>query len=258
MSAVRLPMRETITPPIVTLRNLQVDRGGKPVLKQLNCSISRGAITALVGLNGSGKSTLLRTLVGEFPYRGEIRFACGEDHSHPRPDHVGYVPQRLNIDSSLPITVRDLLGLALQRRPLFLGTSRRIIQRVMPMLERVGVADRLDVPVDGLSGGQLQRVLLAMALEPHPELLLLDEPASGIDFRDQQSFYELLKGLNEETGVSILFVSHDLPMLEHFAHHALCLKDGCIVCEGPPREILSTENLARTFAPGPIRPTSAI
>jgi zinc transport system ATP-binding protein len=249
MKAIRLTVSDS-GPPIVAVRNLRVNRGGRPVLHRLSCDVPRGKISALVGLNGSGKTTLLRTLLGEFPYQGEIRFACGEDHSRPRPDHVGYVPQRLNVDSSLPITVRDLLGLAHQRWPLFFGVSRSAVRRVLPLLQRVGVADRLDVPVDGLSGGQLQRVLLALALEPHPELLLLDEPASGIDFKDLQSFYDLLAELNDETGVTILLVSHDLQMLGRFAHQVFCLRNGVIACEGPPGEVLTTENLAKTFAPG--------
>lgn len=249
MNVLRLPVADA-APPIVSVRDLVVTRGGKPVLHRLSCAVPRGKISALIGLNGSGKSTLLRTLVGEFPYRGEIAFACGEDHSRPRPDHVGYVPQRLSIDSSLPITVRDLLGLALQRRPLFLGVSRRAVGRMTPLLRRVGVADRLDVPVDGLSGGQLQRVLLALALEPRPELLLLDEPASGIDFKDQESFYDLLAELNHETEVTILLVSHDLPVLGRFAHHVFCLRNGSIASQGPPTEVLTAENLAKTFAPG--------
>ena len=112
---------EDAGPPTVAIRNLCVSRGSRPVLADLSCDIARGKITAIVGLNGCGKSTLLRTLVGEFRYTGTVRFACGEDHRKPRPDHVGYVPQRLSIETSLPVTVRDLIGLALQRRPIFLG-----------------------------------------------------------------------------------------------------------------------------------------
>src|SRR4029077_17022305 len=111
-----------------------------------------------------------------------------------------------------------------------LRCCRGAVRRLLPMVEGVGVADRLDVPVEGLSGGQLQRVLLALALEPHPELLLLDEPASGIDFKDLQLFYDLLAGLNDETGVTILLVSHDLQTLGRFAHHVFCLRNGVIAC----------------------------
>ena len=244
-----LPVLDT-GPPLVAMRMVRVDRGGRPILHRLTCEFRRGQISAVIGLNGSGKSTLLRTLLGEFPYKGEIRFACGEDHRRPRPDHVGYVPQRLNIDAGMPITVRDLIGLAMQRRPLLFGVSSKVIARIAPMLKRVGMLDRLDVPVEGLSGGQLQRVLLALALEPQPELLLLDEPASGIDFKDQLAFYDLIADINRETGVTILLVSHDLPMVAKYAHRVFCLRGGEVVAEGLPAEVLTPENLARLFAPG--------
>lgn len=237
-------------PPTVAIRNLRVHRGGRPILADLSCDIPRGKITAIVGLNGCGKSTLLRTLVGEFPYAGTIQFACGEDHSQPRPDHVGYVPQRLSIEASLPITVRDLLGLALQKRPIFFGVSKSVVRKMQPMLDRVGIPPRLlDVPIDGLSGGQLQRVMLALALEPHPELLLLDEPSAGIDFKDQESFNSLLKEINDQSGTTIILVSHDLNTLSRFADRVLCLRGGRIIAEGPPAEVLTPEAIAKTFGP---------
>jgi zinc transport system ATP-binding protein len=235
---------------MVAIRNLRVARGGNVILNDLTCDIDRGQITAIVGLNGCGKSTLLRTLVGEFRHAGTIAFACGEDHSRPRPDHVGYVPQRLNIETTLPITVRDLIGLARQRRPVFFGVSRSIIREMEPVLQRVGVPlSLLDVPIDGLSGGQLQRVLLALALQPQPELLLLDEPSSGIDFKDQQGFNELLAEINHESGTTIVLVSHDLTTLNKFAHKVLCLRNGRIVASGPPAEVLTPDAIAKTFGP---------
>ena len=237
-------------PPMVSIRNLRVLRGGRAILSDLSCDVARGKITAIVGLNGCGKSTLLRTLVGEFGYSGSIKFACGEDHSRPRPDHVGYVPQRLSIESSLPITVRDLIGLAQQRWPIFFGVSKAAVRKLQPALDRVGVpAALLDVPIDGLSGGQLQRVMLALALEPKPELLLLDEPSSGIDFKDQRGFNNLLAEINDESGTTIVLVSHDLNTLNRFAHRVLCLRGGRIIAEGPPGEVLTPEAIAKTFGP---------
>ena len=99
----------------------------------------------------------------------------------------------------------------------------------------------LDKPVDKISGGELQRVLMGLTLQPQPELLLLDEPAAGVDFQDQEKFYELIVRLNEETGVTILLVSHDLSVVSKHAHHVLCLKDGRIQCEGTPKDVLSGE-----------------
>jgi len=231
---------------LLHIRDLEVELGGNRVLTRVNAALTRGQITALIGLNGSGKTTLLRAILKEVPYRGRIEFHCGHDHSHPMPEHVGYVPQKLHFDAKLPLTVRDLLALALQRRPLFLGISSRVTRKLEPMLAQVGApAVLLDRPVDKISGGELQRVLLALALEPNPELLLLDEPAAGVDFRDQEMFYDLLARLNRERGVTILLVSHEMDMVSKHVHHVLCLKDGCIQCQGAPREI--GEYLHQTF-----------
>src|SRR5438128_2004992 len=114
-----------MTAELVKIRDLCVRLGGNSILRGVTTDLVRERITALIGLNGSGKTTLLRAILKEVPYTGSIEFRCGHDHSKPRPEYVGYVPQRLRIDANLPLTVRDLLALALQRRPLFLGVSRR-------------------------------------------------------------------------------------------------------------------------------------
>jgi zinc transport system ATP-binding protein len=234
--------------PLVSIRGLVVELGGRHILDGVDADLARGQITALIGLNGSGKTTLLRALVGEVPFTGAIRFHCGHDHSRPAPQHVGYVPQRLRIEANLPLTVCDLLGLTLLRRPLFLGVRRRDRERMGGLLRRVWLDERfLDSPVEKLSGGELQRVLLALALEPHPELLLLDEPAAGIDFKHAELFYDLLSRLNRETGVTILLVSHDLSVVSQHAHHVLCLKDGRIQCQGAPADLFQQQALKRTF-----------
>ena len=232
--------------PLLSIQELCVRRGSRLVLDHVSAELPRGQTTALVGLNGSGKSTLLRTILGEFSYQGQLNFRCGHDHSRPRPDHVGYVPQKLAVDPRLPLTVRDLAGLALNRYALFFGTGKRA-ERLHTLLTRFGVGDRLDTPVDGLSGGQLQRVLLALALEPSPELLLLDEPAAGIDFRSQAHFYELIGEINAATGVTVLLVSHDLSLVRGFARHAICLRDGVVAASGLASEVLSDAAIGETY-----------
>jgi zinc transport system ATP-binding protein len=236
-----------MTHALVTIHDLHVRLGGHEVLKGVNASLAAGRITALVGLNGSGKSTLLRALVKEVPYTGTIIFRCGHDHRHPTPEHVGYVPQKLRVDANLPLTVYDLFGLALQHRPLFFGVGGSVRARMKRLLDRVKGGHLIDKPVEKISGGELQRVLLALALDPNPELLLLDEPAAGIDFKDQQPFYDLIGEINEQTHVTVLMVSHDLSVVSKLAHQVLCLEDGRIQCQGPPRDILTGEVLARTF-----------
>jgi zinc transport system ATP-binding protein len=239
-----------LSPPLVSLQELHVRRGTMDVLRGLTADFRRGEITAIIGLNGCGKSTLLRTLLHEFPFTGNISFHCGHDHRQPRPDHIGYVPQRLTIDPRLPLTVRDLMGLTLQRRPLFFGFRRHLATRMTALLGQVGLEDVLDRPLDGLSGGQLQRVLLALALEPSPELLLLDEPATGIDFQSQQAFYALIGELNRKTGVTIVLVSHDLGIVGKIAHHVICLKEGKIAMAGPPMSCLAPEVLREVYGAG--------
>ena len=232
---------------LVSMRNLWVRLGGNDILKGLNTDVLRGQITALIGLNGSGKTTLLKALLKEIPYAGRIDFHCGHDHTRPAPEHVGYVPQKLYFDANLPLTVRDLLALALQRRPLFLGVSRRVERLMGELLDQVGAPRRLlDCYVEKISGGELQRVLLGLAIQPQPELLLLDEPAAGIDFRDQPKFYDLIARLNRERGVTVLLVSHDMSMVSDHAHQVLCLAEGRIQCHGSPRE-LTEEVIKKTF-----------
>jgi zinc transport system ATP-binding protein len=233
---------------LVTIKDLHVTLGGNPILRGVNASLAHRSITALIGLNGAGKSTLLRALVGEIkPIAGQIAFHCGHDHSRPSPEHVGYVPQRLRIEANLPLTVYDLFGMTLQRRPLFLGATRRVRERMVHLLQRVNALNLLHKPVEKLSGGELQRVLLSLAMEPHPELLLLDEPAAGIDFKEGEKFYDLIANLNRETGATILLVSHDTNVVDRMADHVLCLKDGRIACQGPPREIINEQMLEQIF-----------
>jgi zinc transport system ATP-binding protein len=232
---------------LVSIRDLCVHLGGKGILRGVNAGLARGQITALIGLNGSGKTTLLRCLLKEVPYTGRIDFHCGHDHSRPTPEHIGYVPQKLNIDTQLPLTVCDLLALALQRKPLFLGVSRRTLRTMEELLDRVWARELLHQPVAKLSGGELQKVLLALALQPRPELLLLDEPAAGVDFEHQARFYDRIAELNRTTGVTIVLVSHELSVVTTHAHHVLCLKDGVIQCQGKPDEVLNGTMLAQTF-----------
>jgi zinc transport system ATP-binding protein len=232
--------------PLVRIGNLRVELGGKEILRGVNADLARGRITALIGLNGSGKTTLLRAILREIPFRGRIEFLCGHDHRLPTPQHIGYVPQKLHIDARLPLTVADLLAMSLERRPLFFGIRRRTRKMLADLLAQVWTRDELlDTPVESISGGELQRVLLALALKPDPELLLLDEPAQGIDYRDQTPFYELIAQLNRDRGVTVLLVSHDVSMVSTLVHHVLCMKDGRIQCEGPPHTI--PEMLVQTF-----------
>lgn len=233
--------------PLITLKDVHVTLGGNCILHGLDADLEAGKITALVGLNGAGKSSLLRAILGEIPHQGAIRFHCGHDHSQPIPSLVGYVPQRLRNEAHLPLTVADFLSLALQKRPLFFGISKNSRKRMEEILAGVGASQALlNRPIERLSGGELQRVLLALALEPHPELLLLDEPAAGIDYRDEERFYRLISSINEKTGVTVLLVSHDLPLVGRLAHRVWNLQQGKIQCLEPDQ--------IKSLIPGPGEP----
>jgi zinc transport system ATP-binding protein len=233
--------------PLLTLKEVTVRLGANQILRGLSADFARGEVTALIGLNGAGKTTLLRVLLQEVPYSGQVQFHCGHDHTGHQPQHIGYVPQRLLFDPNLPLTVEELLTLALTRRPLWLGISRAVRQRSRQLLERVQAGHLLRHSVGSLSGGELQRVLLALALEPAPELLLLDEPAAGIDFKHESEFYGLITRLNRDTGVTVILVSHDLSVVSQAAHHVLCLNEGHIQCAGTPQEVLTGEMVDRVF-----------
>lgn len=233
--------------PLLIVDQLSVDLGGKAILKNLSARIPRGKISALIGLNGSGKTTFLKALLKEVAYTGKVQWRCGHDHSKTYPHLIGYVPQRLQFDLNQPLTVVELLALSLQKRPLFMGIGKATRHRIGKMLDQVNGNHLIDVPVGGLSGGQLQRVLLALALEPTPELLLLDEPAQGIDFSSQNDFYDLIAQVNQKTGITMILVSHELSVVSKYAHRVFCMKDGCIFCEGSGEEIVTGEMIKQIY-----------
>lgn len=235
------------SPPLLVVDGLTVQLGSKTILKNLSANIPRGRISALIGLNGSGKTTFLKALLKEVPYTGKVQWRCGHDHSQPYPHLIGYVPQRLQFDVNQPLTVVELIALGVQSKPMFLGISKATRQRILKLLTRVHAESLLDVPVGGLSGGQLQRVLLAMALEPAPELLLLDEPAQGIDFKSQNDFYDLIAEVNKETNITMILVSHELSVVSKYAHRVFCMQDGSILCEGSGEEIVTGEMIKQIF-----------
>ena len=232
--------------PLVRLKDIRVNLSGHPILKGLSAEIPACRVTAVMGTNGAGKSTLLKVILREVPFTGSLAFTCGHDHSHPTPSQIGYVPQRLKVEANLPLTVRDLFGLALNQKPWFLPWLGLPESRVREMLSYVRMdVGSLDKQVERLSGGELQRVLLALALEPRPELLMLDEPASGIDFVDKALYHERISEINQERGTTVILVSHDLDLIRKYAHHVLWIESGVVAAEGTTEEVLRDERIAR-------------
>ncbi len=232
-----------IEAPAIAFDNVSIRLEGVSILEGITASVPRGSCTAVVGPNGAGKTTLLLALLRQLPFTGRIRIAGTDDGDSPR---IGYVPQRLQFDRGLPMTVREFLVMGLQRRPLWLGTRRVHRKTVRELLAAVR-CEQLETRALGvLSGGELQRVLLALALERTPDLLVLDEPAAGVDVQGGLLFCEVLERLRKEQGFTQLMVSHDLATVTHHATHAILLNRH-VVAEGSPQEVLTPENLSTVF-----------
>jgi zinc transport system ATP-binding protein len=231
----------------VEVRDLHVSLGGTPVLRGVNLRVPQGQIVALIGPNGSGKTTLLRCLLGLQKFsQGEVRIFGERDVNKALP-RVGYVPQRLALERSFILSVREFLALRLQgTRHWFFKSHRHIDELIKPALVHIGVENVLDRPIAQLSGGQLQRVLIAFALLNKPELLLLDEPTAGVDTPGEETFYDLIASVQRQHKMTVILVSHDLSMVYSHASRVYAL-NGVICCEGPPEQVMNAESLKQAY-----------
>ncbi|WP_309096636.1 metal ABC transporter ATP-binding protein [Streptomyces sp.] len=223
-----------MTEPVVSLRGVRADLGSRPVLRGIDLTVRHGEVVALLGANGSGKSTAVRSVIGQVQTAaGEIRL-FGTDRRRFRDWHrVGYVPQRTTAASGVPATVTEVVSSGRLSRTRFGVLRKADHTAVRRALELVGMADRAKDPVDALSGGQHQRVLIARALASEPELLIMDEPMAGVDLASQEV---LAHTLTEQVsqGATVLLVLHELGPLEPLIDRAVVLRDGCVVHDGPP------------------------
>jgi zinc transport system ATP-binding protein len=206
--------------------------GEDEVLHDISLQIAAGEIVTILGPNGSGKSTLLRTLLGIVPAaEGRILRQAGL--------RIGYVPQRLMIDRTMPITVRRFLSLPV----------RVADAEATEALARVGMAGHGSDQMTQLSGGQLQRVLLARALLGNPQVLMLDEPTQGLDQPGEAAFYRLIEEVRRDTGAAVLMISHDLHVVMAASDRVICL-NGHICCEGTPRVVSTAPEYRALFGLG--------
>ena len=225
---------------------LGVTIGSATILENVNLHLHCGQLIALIGPNGAGKTTLLRAMLGELPHSGELHFLPvrkGAGEARPR---IGYVPQKLEMDTLAPISVRDLFSSAVSRWPVWLGCRRGTSKTSLEMLAIVGADDLVDRRLGQLSGGQLQRVLLALALTPRPDILLLDEPVAGVDQAGIEMFYKMVSQFRRAFDLAILLISHDLPVIARFADRMVFLNRK-ILCDGTPGEVLSNPLVEQTF-----------
>ena len=224
--------------PILKVENLNVQLDEHQVLKNLNFSVNRGDVLAIVGPNGAGKSVLFRALLGLISYSGNIKWAQNIK--------VSYVPQKFNIDKEIPLSVAE-----------FLKFKTKSDEDTLKILKAVGLSDKehddfhlkehvLKQRVGWLSGGQLQRVLIAWAMLDNPDVLLFDEPTSGIDIGGEETIYNLLKKINQEHQMTILLISHELNIVYKYATNVLCLNKE-MICYGMPNQVLDPSSLAKLY-----------
>lgn len=232
----------------IEIDGLSVSRGGQTLLHDVSMHIHCGQLTVLIGQNGAGKTTLIRALLGELPHGGVIRHV--DDHGRDIPHlRTGYVPQHLLFDREMPVTVEDFLASAFTRRPVWTGISRKTRARVREALAAVEAADLAQRPLGRCSGGEMQRVLLALALNPAPDLLVLDEPVSGVDQNGLKMFLDTVLRLKETHHMAILLVSHDLRLVREYADHVVLL-DKTVLCQGAAETVFATPEFDAVFGQG--------
>ena len=226
----------------VVFTNVSVSIGGVSILESVSATVPKGSSTAIVGPNGAGKTTLLMALLGQASYRGTIDVAKRNGNAV----RIGYVPQRMAFDRGMPLTVLELMVMGRQRTPLWFGARRHRRAAAERMLAAVKAEHLVERAVGALSGGELQRVLLALAIEQQPGLLVLDEPAAGVDIEGEHLLCEILERLRDERGFTQIMVSHDLALVTAHATHVICLNRR-VMGEGPPDQALRMDVLEATF-----------
>ena len=226
------------------IQNVSVKIGKDAILRDVNLHLHCGQIVALIGPNGAGKSTLLKAVLGERDYDGVISFSVPGQRN--RKAIIGYVPQSPAFDPGDPVTVADLFACCMSPRPAFLGLGKGFKNHVFTCLERVHGEDLIDKRVGTLSGGELQRVLLALALDPIPNILILDEPLSGVDVEGMETLMDMLDELRQDYDLSILMTTHDFGMLPRYADNVVLI-DHAVIEQGSPDDVLNSDGFRRVF-----------
>ncbi len=229
------------------IENLKVKIGKDTILEDINLHLHCGELTAVVGKNGAGKSTFMKALLNVIPHTGRIIFEgekcngnCGKEHtanhsefcniqtstrfvtSKPR---FGYVPQSLSVDQDSPVSVEDLVLSCTTKRPVWMRHRKQDREKVLRILATTKAEHLATSRVSTLSGGELQRVMLALAINPLPDILILDEPVSGVDHVGLKHFYELVSSLRRNYDITILLVSHDLDLVAQHADKVIFIND---------------------------------
>lgn len=227
------------------VKNLSVTLAGHRILEDITFSVPVGSATAIIGPNGAGKSVLVKAILRLIPKSqgGVTIFGIPHEKYRRVARQISYVPQRININRDFPLTVRGLFALKSRRA---LNPSLADRQRAHALLKTIGILSHENRRLSELSGGQLQRVMLAYSLMDHPRLLILDEPSAGIDVAGQETIYALLKRIQAEQHLTLVLVSHELDIVMAYADQVLCLNRK-LLCAGVPNEVLSQEMINEMY-----------
>jgi zinc transport system ATP-binding protein len=225
--------------PSIEFERVNLTLGATTILEDVSFKVRAGTIHCIVGANGGGKTSLVRSLLGQMPHSGRISIGWREGKV------IGYVPQTLDFDKSLPITVGDFMAMATQWRPVFLGVSRARRAEIDRTLERLGLHGKRKTKLGSLSGGERQRVLLAQALIPEPALLVLDEPTTGLDVAGKEILERTIVEFTKAGG-TVIWINHDIAQVGEIAD-ALTYIDRKVLLDGVPRDALASGIAAHLF-----------
>lgn len=232
----------------IKINNLGVSFADQVVLENVNMHIHCGSLNAIIGKNGAGKSTLVRAILDDIPHTGSIEFKDTKD-GHMQRLKIGYVPQAINIEKNTPVSVYDLIASYHFKYPAFLPKSKKIENKIRETLRIFEAEELIDKQVCNLSGGQLQRVLLSMAILDEPNLLLLDEPVSGIDQNGMELFFETMDYLKKNYDLAIILISHDLDYVARYADQVYLL-DKTVVKHGKVKDVYRSPEFEAVFSKG--------
>ena len=227
------------------INNIGVKIGNDEILRNVNIHIHCGELTVIIGRNGAGKSTLLKAILGEIEHTGNIIFVDKKDNITKK-IKIGYVPQSINVEKHMPTTVYDLFASSITHIPVFWKKDKKIYDEIKEHLKIFGGDSLIDKSIGDLSGGELQRVLIAIATKPTPNLLILDEPVSGIDRNGIKDFYNIISKLKSEYDMSIILVSHDLELASKYADKVILL-DKEVIKEGKPEDVFKSLEFRNRF-----------
>jgi len=214
---------------ILKVRNLNVSLNHQSIIENLSFEVKKGEVLTILGPNGAGKSVLLKTLLGLLPYKGKIEWE--------KAIKIGYVPQRLPFIKDIPISIKD-----------FFKLKNSSEEETKEILNSVGYREMfLQKQIGALSSGQFQRILIAWGLLGNPQVLLFDEPTTGVDISGEETIYKFLAELKKKRDLTILLVTHDLSVVYEFSTNVICLNKHTI-CHGPPQEVLTPESLRTLYA----------